>query len=853
MCLVSKNDIRLIALVIWTVMSIITFSVSAVTRYVNVYNSSPQAPYTNWATAAKVIQNALDASAADDIVIVTNGVYAMGGKADDTDTLVNRAYVPYRVSMFSLNGPERTIILGNGPVGPAAVRCAYLNVRSFLSGFTLSNGHTLTTGNDRSGGGVYGFGTISNCIVTCCASDNDGGGVNQVTVYNSTICNNRCNNTGGGTFRSSIYNSMVCNNVADSSGGGAMSILSDKKVISNCVFYSNTASNYGGGLYIGGTVVIDSYICDNIAHYGGGIHMQQNSKVSRCVIHSNAGVIKGSSFSLGGGVYCNNSGFINNCLVYRNKAEIIDQGGYGAGIYLKNGGTVRNSTIINNTLALEGGGVYAEDKGNVYNSIMYGNQGDNIEIDGTGVVVRFCCSRSMLPGDGNITNAPVFINAENDIFQHRYTSPCIDAGLNALTNTTGDIDGTDRVIGIVDMGCYEYVPEHTSAVYYYVSPDGNNQYPYTSSEWAARNIQDAVNAAQGGDIVRIAPGRYSSSFKFIRGLMCRIGLDKAVAVVADSDDPADTVVFGEPDYITRSFGSNAVRCAYLTNGAVLTGVTLRDGCTRNFGSSTYERSGAGALLDYGGVLSNCVCEHNTASRWGGGANCNEGGAVSFCILRNNSAQYGGGGRCYFNGLFDTCIITGNNAYRGGGAQVQNFGTVRNSLITENQVTEKGGGMHCYNGSVFENCTVCSNEAATQGGGVYCDSGGTNINMILYFNTAPDGANYFNDDDQAYYMYSCTTPPLSGLNNGPGNITGNPLFEDVAAGDFRLSSGSGCIDAGTNMPWMIGEHDLDGNPRIYDDTVDMGAYEFIPEPGISSFLLIMLCLACLKHNREKSRV
>ena len=168
------------------------------------------------------------------------------------------------------------------------------------------------------------------------------------------------------------------------------------------------------------------------------------------------------------------------------------------------GGSIRNSTIVYNSHALEGGGVYAQEEGTIYNSIVYFNQRDNFEIDGTGIYVRSSCSRWILPAYGNITNAPLFVNSENDVFQHSPRSPCIDAGSNALTNDTGDIDGTDRVIYTVDMGCYEFIPEHqSSALHYYVSPGGNNQYPYTTPEWAAHNIQDAINTAQAGDTVHV--------------------------------------------------------------------------------------------------------------------------------------------------------------------------------------------------------------------------------------------------------------------------------------------------------------------------------------------------------------
>jgi len=50
-------------------------------------------------------------------------------------------------------------------------------------------------------------------------------------------------------------------------------------------------------------------------------------------------------------------------------------------------------------------------------------------------------------------------------------------------------------------------------------------------------------------------------------------------------------------------------------------------------------------------------------------------------------------------------------------------------------------------------------------------------------------------------------------------------------------GSPCIDTGAIMPWMTGATDLDGNPRIHDGQVDMGCYEFVPEPGFYLLFII----------------
>jgi hypothetical protein len=52
----------------------------ATTHYVDVNNINPTPPYTNWATPATIIQDAVDTTDPGDEVVVTNGVYAMGGQ-----------------------------------------------------------------------------------------------------------------------------------------------------------------------------------------------------------------------------------------------------------------------------------------------------------------------------------------------------------------------------------------------------------------------------------------------------------------------------------------------------------------------------------------------------------------------------------------------------------------------------------------------------------------------------------------------------------------------------------------------------------------------------------------------------
>src|SRR5688572_33387074 len=83
----------------------------AAIRYGNVANTTPLEPYTNWATAANVIQDAVDVAVAGDEVVITNGVYQIGGHAVDP-RLKNRVAVTKALTVRSVNGPEVTVIRG---------------------------------------------------------------------------------------------------------------------------------------------------------------------------------------------------------------------------------------------------------------------------------------------------------------------------------------------------------------------------------------------------------------------------------------------------------------------------------------------------------------------------------------------------------------------------------------------------------------------------------------------------------------------------------------------------------------------------------------------------------------------
>ena len=78
----NLNDSRTLAAGFFAAVMLLAIAGSAfaAVHYVDVNSASPTPPYTNWATAAVTIQDAVDAAVAGDEIVVTNGIYATGGR-----------------------------------------------------------------------------------------------------------------------------------------------------------------------------------------------------------------------------------------------------------------------------------------------------------------------------------------------------------------------------------------------------------------------------------------------------------------------------------------------------------------------------------------------------------------------------------------------------------------------------------------------------------------------------------------------------------------------------------------------------------------------------------------------------
>jgi hypothetical protein len=829
---------------------------SAAVRYVDLNSTNATPPYTNWATAAAIIQDAVDAAVAGDQIVVTNGIYATGGRAVGTNLLANRVAVDKPVTLRSVNGPQFTVIQGEqvrgATNGDGAVRCVYLADGASFSGFTLTNGATravydFPANRESSGGGLWCESThaaVTNCVLAGNSAFGGGAGAYQGTLNNCTISGNQ-SSEGGGAFDSILNDCVLIGNVAYYSGGGISGGAANK-----CILRGNSARDSGGGANY--TTLTNCTLTGNSAGTGGGA---DQCTLKNCALTAN-------SASSGGGAYFST---LNNCTLTGNSSS--EEGGGAVGSTL-------NNCIVYFNMATHAAN-YEDSSLNYCCTIPLPTNGvGNISLDPQLASAIYLSANSPCRGAGSAAYA-----SGTDIDGEPWANPpslgCDEFHAGALTGalsvsitasfttvasnypvrltawiegrttaSTWDFDDGSTATNQPDISHTWAAPADYSVVLrafndsqpnglsatvtvhvvtqpvHYVAADSTTPVaPYTSWATAAPNIQDAVDAATvPGALVVVSNGVYAP---------LRVSKPLTLRSVNGAQ-------------VTTIDGAAVSQCAYLITEASLSGFTVTHGVgffgagahggtlndcilvgnsgfrIRNPGNPGVESFGGGA---YSCTLNNCVLTGNWASEGGGAYEC----VLNHCVLTGNEAfgaldlstGPGFGGGAYLSTL-SNCTLTDNSALGGGGGA--DSSTLINCALTANSANSGGGA----SGSTLTNCTLTGNSAGN-GGGAF---GSSLNNCIVYFNSAPRAPNY---DSSSTLNYCCTTPQPT---NGLGTISSDPQLASAS----HLSAASPCRGAGN--PAYASGTDIDDEAWATPPSIGCDEYHAGAATGPLSVALTM---------------
>jgi len=277
----------------------------------------------------------------------------------------------------------------------------------------------------------------------------------------------------------------------------------------------------------------------------------------------------------------------------------------------------------------------------------------------------------------------------------------------------------------------------------------------------------------------------------------------------------------------------------------------------------------GGVIDSAELITNSIFTNNHANNYGGAVLFAD--LITNCIFTNNIASGNitpNGGAVFSVDIITNSIFTNNSTVNDGGA-VFSVDIITNSIFIKNTAT-RGGAIGTHdptNTTIIVNSTIVENTATELGGGFY--GNGTILNTIFAQNTAASEDNDIVSENQLNIDYSLVNYTSGAMDFGTHNITGDPQFVDVENGDFRLLPNSPALNVGDSSvitacssysysncdsscrnqcddrnseecrqaccscdrytySWLRDDNgnviDLDGNPRVVGDAIDLGAFE-----------------------------
>ena len=801
------------------------------TVYVDGASANPTYPYKTPATAAKKISDVLVSFTNN----VSSGLCAVDGltvrvlPGTVADTGMQLAAA---VEIVGDTGDPRDVIINDNTAGKRAFTISHAG--AVIRDLTIKGAgiHTYNAG----GGGHINMtaGTVENCIIRDGYSNAGASGGHSRgsggTVYL----------TGGRIVRCQILNGQTSN-----SGSGFEDEL-------------------GGGVYAGGTAVVDSCFvkdCNASAGgrvYGGGICVDGSATVANCTIVG----CKVNANASGGGIYVRSStAKVVNTILFNNGGTAVSEfGTANLGRFFHCASSVTNASCATWTLMTKDdfAGFEANDfhlslssplvDGGSMEAEWYPPDATTLDMDGLPRVSGSAIDLGCLEADQSKVNASGAVSSysglegtnltltatakggtggpylyrwdlgngvtnETDEAVSAYAWP--DSGLYVIKVSASDDDG-------VTWGAWATLPVKVviaPETVYVDAASANPAYPYKTRETAATKISTVLTAftnnvsaglcAVDGLTVRVLSGTVADT---------GMNLAAAVEIVGDTGDPKDVVINDS------TAGKRAFTISHA--GAAVRGLTISGtGFKTTYSGGT--ASSGGHITMTAGTVENCIITGgNAATGHAGGWGRGQGGNVYMTGGRLVRSQILNGVTVGFKQSKD------EDSRRSYGAGVYAAGTaVVNSCLIKGNGSDTltyGMGVYVAGNATVANCTVVNSYPSSgyPGAGVYVGGDAAKVvNCILYNNGGTDVAEFGNVRGTNYFHCastvtneSCETWMMMSAND----------FMDVAISDYRLKFDSNLLDVGSRDPAWYPEagtaKDLGGLARVSGAEIDVGCHE-----------------------------
>ena len=243
------------------------------------------------------------------------------------------------------------------------------------------NSGKISGGWANNGGGICNYGTLNfkGGTITGCKAAQQGGGIKNnenstLTITGGVITGNSAPN-GGGIYNieggiMTIEDCTISSNTASADGGGIVN--RGTASINNASIYNNTAAANGGGVWSNGTMTVGQMvsIIGNSALNGGGFFLTggSNAILSGTTIRDNTSTVAGGILMDQGTVTS-----LTDCTITRNNATV-----YGGGGIVNYGNlTLNGSSIMSNSCAGQGGGLWSNGTVNMQGTVTIQNNATN--------------------------------------------------------------------------------------------------------------------------------------------------------------------------------------------------------------------------------------------------------------------------------------------------------------------------------------------------------------------------------------------------------------------------------------------------------------------------------------------